>query len=57
MDGIIDSMAMNLNKLPEIATDRGVWRAAVHGVSKTRDVATEQHNHPALFQSITSRGL
>ena len=34
LDGVIDSMDMNLNKLQEIVKDRGLWHAAVHGVSK-----------------------
>ena len=33
LDGIIDAMNMNLGKLQEIEEDRGVWRAAVHGVA------------------------
>ena len=35
-DGIIDSMGMSLSKLWEIVKDREVWRAAVHGVTKSR---------------------
>ena len=34
MDGIIESMCMNLSKLGEIVKDREAWRAAVHGVTK-----------------------
>ena len=31
LDGIIDSMDMNLSKLWEIVKDRGAWRAAAQG--------------------------
>ena len=31
LDGITDSLDMNLSKLGEIVEDRGAWSAAVHG--------------------------
>ena len=52
LDGITDSMHMNLIKLQELVMDRESWHASVHGVTKSGTrLSNLAHTHAVCIQS------
>ena len=44
LDGITDSMDVNLGELRELVMDGEAWRAAIHGVAKSRTGLSDELN-------------
>ena len=56
LDGIIDSMDVNLSKLQETVKDREAWRVVVHGITKSRTQLSDSPELNCIYKEIKPGG-